>query len=180
MKHYVYLSYEVEGRMYIGSRSSEDPEKDTNYFGSYADKTFKPTEKKILRLFPTREKALYYECQLHEHFAVDTNPKFANKSRQTTEKFYYSAPGDTNPAKCPEVRKKLSESKKGDRNPSKRPDVRKKLVEGVKKRPPISDETRAKMRESHLGQSSPRGMLGKKHSEETKKKMRESRRMRTK
>jgi hypothetical protein len=35
--------------------------------------------------------------------------------------------GEKNPAKRPEVRKKISESKKGDKNPSKRPDVRQKL-----------------------------------------------------
>ena len=182
MKHYVYLSYEVGGRMYIGSRSSENPEKDTDYFGSYSDKTFNPTEKKILRLFPTREDALYYECQLHEHFEVNSNPKFANKSKQTSEKFYYSASGDDNPAKCLKSRKKISESKKGDKNVAKRPEVRQKLRDAWAKRRKkgVSEETRAKMSKSHLGQPSPCGMLGKKHSEETKKKMSKSARKRNK
>lgn len=164
--------------MYIGSRSSECPEEDTDYFGSYRDKTFNPTEKKILKVFDTREEANNWESYLHEANSVDTNPKFANKSKQTSEKFYYSVSGDANPAKCPEARKKISEAAKGDKNSAKRPDVRRKLVEAAKNRPPISEETRAKMRKAHLGRPGTYGMLGKKHSEETKKKMRESRRKR--
>lgn len=40
--------------------------------------------------------------------------------------------GDRNPAKRPEVRKKISESKKGDKNPMKRLDVRKKVSKSLK------------------------------------------------
>lgn len=39
--------------------------------------------------------------------------------------------GDNNPAKRPEVRKKISESKIGDKNPAKRPDVRKKISDNI-------------------------------------------------
>ena len=40
---------------------------------------------------------------------------------------------------------------------------------------PISEETRKKMSESHKGRISPKGMLNKKHSEETLLKMRNGR-----
>ena len=45
---YVYYSYEPWGRGYIGKRECWClPEEDVKYFGSYRDKTFKPTEKII-------------------------------------------------------------------------------------------------------------------------------------
>jgi len=49
MKHfYVYYSYEEYGRGYIGKRECKYlPEEDVNYFGSFKDKTFKPTQKII-------------------------------------------------------------------------------------------------------------------------------------
>jgi hypothetical protein len=40
--------------------------------------------------------------------------------------------GDTNPAKRPEVRAKISEAQRGDRNPSKRPEVRAKMSAAAK------------------------------------------------
>jgi len=42
--------------------------------------------------------------------------------------------GDNNPAKRPDVRKKISESKKGDKNSSKRPEVRKKIGDSARGR----------------------------------------------
>ena len=113
MKHYVYLSYEVEGRMYIGSRSSEDPEKDTNYFGSYADKTFKPTEKKILKVFNTREEANNWEKYLHEINSVDKNSRFANQMKFSHQEYFT---GDRNPAKHPDARAKISAFRTGSNN----------------------------------------------------------------
>ena len=115
MKHYVYLSYEVGGRMYIGSRSSECPEEDTDYFGSYRDKTFNPTEKKILKVFDTREEANNWESYLHEANSVDTNPKFANQLRFSNQMMYWT--GESNVAKDPVIRAKISASKIGSNNP---------------------------------------------------------------
>lgn len=150
-KHfYVYYSYEQWGRGYIGKRECWClPEEDVKYFGSFSDKTFKPTEKIILETFDTREEAYKAEKQLHDFYEVDKNPHFANKSKITDDGFYYIASGkdhhgygkrpsdatiegsrrrmlsDANPAKSEEFRKKHSELMKKesifltDRNPSK-------------------------------------------------------------
>lgn len=77
----------------------------------------------------------------------------------------YHKEGDKNPAKRPDVRRKLSNSLKGknvgDKNPSKRPEVKKKISEALKGRE-FSDETRRRMSEA---------AKGRKPSDETKKKM---------
>ena len=66
MKHfYVYYSYEEYGRGYIGKRECKClPEEDISYFGSFHDKTFRPTQKIILETFDTVEEAL--EAKLGE------------------------------------------------------------------------------------------------------------------
>lgn len=88
MYHYTYYSYEPFGRGYIGSRSCKNPpEKDINYFGSYRDKAFNPTEKIILKEYSTREYALKDEILLHDFYQVHNNPHFANRAKQTSEKF---------------------------------------------------------------------------------------------
>jgi hypothetical protein len=99
MKHfYVYYSYEEYGRGYIGKRECEClPEEDINYFGTYKDKNFNPTQKIILETFDTIEDALEAECALHNFYEVDKNPHFANKAKQTSKKFYYSSYGKNNP-----------------------------------------------------------------------------------
>ena len=71
--HYVYYSYEEWGRGYIGSRTCDClPKEDTEYFGSFCDKTFKPTEKIILFTGKTRKKVLEIEMSLHNFFDVVT------------------------------------------------------------------------------------------------------------
>lgn len=92
--HYVYYSYEEWGRGYIGKRSSKVPPCQDPYMGSFSDKTFKPTEKIVLAEFGSAEKALAAEIALHHFYEVDTNPHFANKARQTSDKFYYVATSD--------------------------------------------------------------------------------------
>ena len=87
-RHYVYHSYEEWGRDYIGSRSCDCfPEEDTNYFGSFYDKTFNPTGKTILFVCETREEVLEIEIELHDFFDVAVNPQFANKAKQTSTRF---------------------------------------------------------------------------------------------
>lgn len=159
MKHfYVYYSYEEYGRGYIGKRECNClPEEDVNYFGSFKDKTFKPTQKIILETFDNVEEALEAECALHDFYEVDKNPHFANKAKQTSKKFYYIAP----------IEKML-----GENNPAKRPEVRKKLSSIAKNRK-ASEETRRKMSEAHKGKISPKGMLGKKLTEDQKQKIRD-------
>ena len=88
MEYYVYYSYENFGRGYIGCRKCKcEPEQDVTYFGSFRDKTFKPTEKIILETFPTYELALECEVKLHKFFNVSVNPHFANIVRQTCKRF---------------------------------------------------------------------------------------------
>ena len=98
-KHfYVYYSYEPWGRGYIGKRECEClPEEDVKYFGSYRDKTFKPTEKIILETYDTLEEVLEAEIILHDFYKVDINPHFANKAKATSTGFYFKASGKDNP-----------------------------------------------------------------------------------
>jgi hypothetical protein len=157
---YVYYSYEEYGRGYIGSRVCDCfPEKDLSYFGSFKNKSFKPTQKIILETFDTVEEALEAECILHNFYEIDKNPHFANRAKQTSKKFYYITP---------------IENMIGENNPAKRPEVREKLSAARKKRI-TTDETKKKMSEAHKGRPGTYGMLGKKHSEETLEKMRKRR-----
>jgi hypothetical protein len=173
-KHfYVYYSYEEYGRGYIGKRECKClPEQDIKYFGSYKDKTFKPTQKIILETFDSVEETLEAECALHDFYEVDKNPHFANKARQTSEKFYCRAFGEDNPSKRNDVKEKIRVGKLGENNPAKRPEVRKKLSDSAKNRR-ASEETRRKMSESHKGRVSPKGMLGKKLTREQREQIRE-------
>ena len=89
MYYYTYYTYEEWGRGYIGSRQSKVlPEQDTKYMGSYRDKTFKPTHKIILAShYKTREEAIDDEILLQHFFTVASNPHFANRAYQTSNKF---------------------------------------------------------------------------------------------
>lgn len=89
MYHYTYYSYEEWGRGYIGARSCQClPEEDVKYFGSFKDKTFKPTQKIILLDdYKTREECIADEVLLHAFYEVDVNPHFANLARQKSTKF---------------------------------------------------------------------------------------------
>jgi hypothetical protein len=94
MYYYVYYSYEEWGRGYIGARSCKcQPEEDSRYFGSFYDKTFKPTAKVILLTFATRQEALNAEITLHEFYQVHINPHFANRAKQTSTKFVSNGEG---------------------------------------------------------------------------------------
>ena len=88
--YYTYYSYEEWGRGYIGSRGCEClPEEDINYFGSFSDKTFKPTQKIILKDdYTTREEAYADEIILHNYYDVANNPHFVNRANATSTKFY--------------------------------------------------------------------------------------------
>jgi hypothetical protein len=87
--HYVYYSYEEYNRGYIGSRTCKClPEEDIRYFGSFTDKTFKPTQKIILKSdYATREEAYADEIILQEYYKVVENLHFANKAYQTSTGF---------------------------------------------------------------------------------------------
>jgi hypothetical protein len=135
--YYTYYSYEEWGRGYIGSRKCYcPPEEDVKYFGSFYDKTFKPTQKIILKTYATKEEAYADEIILHDYYDVDINPHFANQAKQTSTKF------TTNGMKRPdlvqrntqrlgekrsyEFRQKMSSVTKGEKNGmygKKRPDL---------------------------------------------------------
>jgi hypothetical protein len=87
--YYTYYSYEECGRGYFGSRGCKClPEKDVKYFGSFKDKTFRPTQKIILKDdYETREEAYADEIILQEHYKVVENPHFANRAYQTSVRF---------------------------------------------------------------------------------------------
>ena len=184
--HYVYYSYEEFGRGYIGCRTCEGlPEDDDSYLGSYHDKTFHPTNKIILETFSTREEALQEEVNLHKFYQIDKNPHFANKARQKTSGFYYSAKGVI---RSEETKRKQSENAKGkfvgENNPfygKKHSDetkeiLRQKTTEIWKKHPhpwinrKHTEETKVKFRENNKGEKNPN--YGKTQSEETKEKVR--------
>lgn len=170
---YVYYSYEEFGLGYIGSRICDCiPEEDIKYFGSFKNKNFNPTNKIILETFDNNIDMLKSEVILHNFYEVDVNPHFANKAKQTSDKFFYRCFGEENPSKREEVKDKIRHSKFGENNPAKRPEVRAKLKEARNKRI-TSEETKIKMSEAHKGQPGTYGMKGKKHSEETKQKLRE-------
>jgi len=89
MFHTVYLSFEPDGRDYIGKHSSEDPYDD--YLGSYKDKSFDPTNKIILEYSKTEEGAVEAEIRWQKVFKVAENPQFANQSYQKTSRFRLSS-----------------------------------------------------------------------------------------
>jgi hypothetical protein len=89
--HYTYYSYEEWGRGYFGSRTCKClPEEDIKYFGTFKDKTFKPTQKIILKSdYSTRKEANADEIILHDYYDVANNPHFANQAKQTSTGFCY-------------------------------------------------------------------------------------------
>lgn len=90
--YYTYYSYEEWGRGYFGSRGCKClPEEDVKYLGSSRDKTFKPTQKIILKSdYATKAEAYADEIILQEHYKVVENPHFANRAYQTSTKFYFT------------------------------------------------------------------------------------------
>ena len=108
---YVYYSYEPWGRGYIGKRECWcTPEEDVKYFGSFRDKTFKPTEKIILEVFDSLEEVLQTEILLHDFYEVDKNPHFANRAKATSDRFCFSPLGIK---RSEETKRKVSNAKKG-------------------------------------------------------------------
>ena len=116
-KHfYVYYSYEEFGRGYIGSRGCKClPEEDSKYYGSFWDKTFKPTGKIILVEFDNRKGAYDAEVVLHKFYDVVNNPHFANQSRALTSGFTTEGRVAPNRGKkaSEETRRKIGEASKG-------------------------------------------------------------------
>jgi hypothetical protein len=175
--HYVYYSYEEWGRGYIGSRSCDCiPEKDTNYFGSFTDKTFKPKNKIILQEFNCRKDAFKFEAFLHEFYQVHINKHFANRakltttgfsrlgiklSRETREKMSKSAKGRIFSL---DTKEKIKKSRLGKSTSKKQKEkARKTCKNRIGNKNPMFGKKRS---EHHF--------YGKKHSDETKKRMKKA------
>jgi general stress protein YciG len=135
--YYTYYSYEEFGRGYIGKRSCKcSPEEDVKYFGSYRDKTFKPTQKIILETYDTVEEALADEIKVQRFFKVVENSHFANQAYQSSNKFSYVMPSEKarsnmiriNQNRTPEQRKQISSKGGKARMASMTPEQRSELV----------------------------------------------------
>ena len=167
MNHYVYYSYEEWGRGYIGVRSCNClPEEDTKYFGSFRDKTFKPTGKTILFVCETRIEAAEIEIELHKFFDVAVNPQFANKAKQTNTGFSMAGVPRT------EAQKRAhSERMSGENNPNygfpKTEEWKKAMSEkmiGKNVGKTRTEEQKRRNSETHSGENNPNyGRTGEKH-----------------
>jgi hypothetical protein len=123
--HYVYRSFEEGGSDYIGRRTCDClPEEDIKYFGSFKDKTFKPTGKVILFVCETREEVAEIEIELHNFFEVAVNPQFANKAKATSTGFDRTGVPNTEEQKkaksermSEKHKKAYSERMSGEKNP---------------------------------------------------------------
>jgi hypothetical protein len=162
--YYTYYSYEEYGRGYLGSRGCNcPPEKDVKYFGSSKDKTFRPTQKIILKDdYATREEAYADEIILQEYYKVVENPHFANRSYQTSTGFSRKGMIPCNKGKkmSEEQRQKLSASCKGRRLSE---ETKEKISKAFKGRE-LSESHKRKIGESNKGK--PR------HTEESKERLR--------
>ena len=121
--HYTYYSYEEFGRGYIGKRSCHcNPEEDVTYFGSYRDKTFKPTQKIILETYDTAEEAIDDEIKMQRFFKVVENPHFANQVYQTSTGFRGTSESakKANASRTPEQRRESGIKAQASRTPEQR------------------------------------------------------------
>lgn len=148
MNHYVYYSYEDWGRGYIGVRQCECNICEDEYFGSYYDKSFNPTNKIILMECNTREEALSAEVILHNFYDVKNNSHFVNQANQTSSKFDYD---NTGIPMSEETKKNISKAKKGKKMRKQSPEQIAKRLESRRKGGGWSKETNKKISQSLKG-----------------------------
>jgi hypothetical protein len=144
MYHYVYYSYEEWGRGYIGVRSCRClPEEDYSYYGSFYDETFAPLNKIILLTFQTREEAIQAEIALHDFYQVHVNKHFANKAKQTSNKFDHGK-------HTPDTKLKIGASNRGKVRSEELKLLWSKQRKGKKKKP-FSEEHKRNMSLAKMG-----------------------------
>lgn len=133
IKHYVYYSYEEFGRGYIGKHKIDyskgvSPETD-GYFGSFLDKTFRPTSKEILGIYDTEEEAYQVEEILQRAYSAHKNPDFANRSIQKSSRFFCDRTGVPH---TPQVKEQIAKTMKEIRKDPEKIEKYSKIFDGEK------------------------------------------------
>lgn len=177
----------VNGKQYIGKDSKNNP----NYLGSgsylkraikkYGKQNFK---KEILEVCSSHEELIQREEYWLNYYDAGDNKMFYNAhnhsygapklSHEIIEKIRIANSGEKHSQygkpKSEETKQKIANANRG-RTPS--DETRKKLSEAGRKRVQ-TEETRKKLSEIRKSFGGKTGMYGKKHSEETKQKMRDA------
>ena len=150
-------------RMYIGVRSCKGSPESDWYFGSsrqlkkwIAEHGVDKVDKQVLATWPTRKEAISHEMLLHDCFDVVRNQEFWNKAKQTTTGF------DRTGATQVPWNKGIKAS------------VESRLKQSIALRASIAELKRLGIPHWSTGRESPN--KGKKISEETKRKISETRR----
>lgn len=165
MHHYVYLLLGHDGRYYYGSRTCKCHPKEDKYLGSFTDLSFLPVRKKILSTWESRKEALAEEIRIHSLKEVGTNPRYANRAKQTSVGF------DRTGVPCTEDHKKKLSKVMNE------PEMKNRLKKSLKAIP-HTGEWNQRIRESlsKPGVKEKIGQFhrGKKKSEETRQKMKDN------
>ena len=179
MWHILYLSYESEGRDYIGAHSTEDI--NDGYLGSYRDRSFSPDHRIIIGYYKTRNSLLRAEENLQKSLDVARDPQYANRSIQTSTGFNRQGVKDS-----PETVERKRQASEGEKNGFfGKTHTKQTREEWSKKRKGRveSAETKRKKSEAHTGstksietkQKIAVGRTGKQHSATSRLKMSEQR-----
>lgn len=148
--YYTYLLISPDdGLFYIGSRGCNvKPEEDTKYMSSskaVSKEYLNRCDKLILDTFLTYKDALTHEIYLHNLHDVAINPRFFNKSKQTSTKFTIAGTRQSE-----ETKKKISEANKISRGTQQAREKQRQRRLGAK----VSDSTKQLLRELNLGGNS--------------------------
>lgn len=169
MNHYTYWLQDDSGKAYIGVRSCACSVEQDNYYSSSklihdAIRNGVKFTKTVLALWPTRQDALSHEILLHDIFDVHVNPNFYNRAKQTSEKFTCSNSGFKHSEKTRELFRK---QKAGINHPNYGKRGEGTTAYGHRHSPEQIDKMK------NFGEKN--GMYGKKHHNDTIKKMSENR-----